>query len=531
MTLDQVNNIIMWVLSVLCMVNAVAQCFQCVHMLQLSGYHGKPYWTWCKEHPRALMPIIRILFVAVLLLLCICSTFLGGISQCVLMCLSITWGLISLWMCIPQKAKKPLVFTKRVQRMLLTYAILIGIYIAIVKITGAIFSLVWMPLCWAILIMIVPVLVALANWINTPIEKAVANHFIHDAERILREHKDLKIVGITGSYGKTSTKNFLHALLSTQYNTLMTPASFNTTMGVVRAIRENLNPTHEIFICEMGAKGVGEIKEICDIVHPQYGMITSIGEQHLESFHSIENIIKTKFELADAVPAEGFVCLNMDNEFIASREVTNTRVVPYTIAASGYHAENMEITQNGSKFTLVEPNGEKTEFSTKLLGEHNIQNIVGCLAMARELGIPAEKLVYPVRLLKPVSHRLELLPNGFIDDAFNSNPAGFRAALDVLKNFEGQRILVTPGMVELGEREAPLNEELGGYAASCCDWAVLVGERQAPPLKKGLLEAGFDESRIYVAKSLNDGLQFLNSLPREGKRTVLLENDLPDNYN
>ncbi|MBP5304098.1 MAG: UDP-N-acetylmuramoyl-tripeptide--D-alanyl-D-alanine ligase [Clostridia bacterium] len=518
----------MQVIFVLSFLYGVVEIFRYVHMLQLSGYQAKEYFHWCKEHPAAVLPLSRILMVLLVFLF----TFVAnGVSQQWWLIgyeiITIVFLLYSLVVAFPQKAKKPLVFTKRVWRFLITYAIVYGVYLGAFGMANLLLE----SFYWVFFFVFVPFLVFVVNGINLPIEKAIANHFIKDAKRILAEHKDLIVIGITGSYGKTSTKNFLHDVLSAKYNTFMTPASFNTTMGVVRAIRENLKPSHEVFICEMGAKGVGEIKEICDIVHPQYGLITSIGEQHLETFLSVDNIIKTKFELADAIPSDGFVCLNYDNEYIANHKVTNTRVVPYTVAGTGYHAENIQVSSSGNSFTFVEPSGEKTEFTTKLLGVHSIQNIIGCLALARELGVPAQKMVYPVRLLKPVQHRLELLPNGFIDDAFNSNPAGFRAALDVLKSFEGQRILVTPGMVELGEREAALNEELGAYAANCCDWAVLVGERQAPPLKKGLLKAGFDEQKIYVAKSLNDGLRFLNTLPMQGKRTVLLENDLPDNYN
>ena len=161
---------------------------------------------------------------------------------------------------------------------------------------------------------------------------------------------------------------------------------------------------------------------------------------------------------------------------------------------------------------------------------HNIQNLAGCIAVAYRLGISLPEMAYAVRLLKPVEHRLQLLPNGYIDDAYNSNPAGFRGALDVLKQFDAERVLVTPGMVELGERQDALNRELGEYAANCCDIAVLVGLKQAPPLREGLLAVGFPEQHILVVPTLNEGLQALNQLPCNGTRIVLLENDLPDNF-
>jgi UDP-N-acetylmuramoyl-tripeptide--D-alanyl-D-alanine ligase len=152
------------------------------------------------------------------------------------------------------------------------------------------------------------------------------------------------------------------------------------------------------------------------------------------------------------------------------------------------------------------------------------------MAVAHRLGVSLKEMVYPVRMLKPVEHRLQLLPNGFIDDAYNSNPAGFRGALDTLAAFDAQRVLVTPGMVELGERQDALNRELGEYAATRCDFAVLVGLKQAPPLKEGLLAGGFPEDRLFVAATLQEGLAWVNKLPNAGQRIVLLENDLPDNF-
>ena len=525
------------VLLVLTLLHAIAQSLHLVHMLQLSGYHNNVYGRWCNEHMAKVVPLSRIFCLLTLLLLALQPVIFAWAPLevfLVIACIGLFAGLLG---ALPRQAKKPLVFTKRVWRLLVTFAILLAVYVLLWEhLIG--FDAGWsLAVGAAILLLLVPLLVPFANLINAPIEKAVANWYVKDAKRILAEHPDLTIIGITGSYGKTSTKNFLYGMLSAQYNTLMTPESYNTTMGVVRTIRERLKPSHEVFIVEMGAKGLGEIKEICDIVHPQYGLLTSVGEQHLESFGSIENIVKTKFELYDAIPENGFICVNGDNDLICkelkARERDGKDVVTYGVAENStadYRATNVSVSGAGCRFTLCDPNGGETAFGTKLLGGHNAQNITGCLALAAKLGVPAEKLVYAVRLLKPVRHRLELLPNGFIDDAFNSNPAGFRSALETLKAFSGQRVLVTPGMVELGEREAALNEELGAYAADCCDLAILVGERQAPPLKKGLLSAGFDEGNIYVAKSLADGLNFLKTIPANGQRTVLLENDLPDNY-
>ena len=492
------------------------------HMLQLNSYRPERYKKWCADNDKKLVNIPR-----VLPFLCVLSLWLAGKAPLwVMYAVCAAVFLLAALLNWPKKAKKPLVVTARVKRLFVTQAIL----------CGGILCLVLLPAHRGVALigmagMVVWLFTGLTNLINSPIEKAIADGYVKDARKRLAAMPHLTVVGITGSYGKTSVKNFLSALLAVKYNVLMTPGSYNTTMGVVRTIREMLRPSHEILIAEMGAKQVGDIKEICDLVHPTYGILTSIGEQHLETFGSVNNIVATKFELVDAIPAEGMAFLNGDNDYIRSRQVTVPKTV-YGGADSGadYRYSDITVDIHGCQFTLTAPDGESCRYTTHLLGAHNIQNLAGCMALAHHLGISLKEMVYPVRLLKPVEHRLQLLPNGYIDDAYNSNPAGFRSALDTLSGFAAQRVLVTPGMVELGQRQDALNRELGEYAATRCDWAVLVGIKQAPPLKEGLLAGGFPEERIYVAATLKEGLNFVNNLPREGERIVLLENDLPDNF-
>jgi len=168
-------------------------------------------------------------------------------------------------------------------------------------------------------ILLTPLFVILVNLLNSPLERAISNWYISDAKRILREMPHLIVIGITGSYGKTSTKYFLAKLLSYKYNTLMTPGSFNTPMGVVKTVREQLRPIHDVFVCEMGAKHVGDIKELCDLVNPRYGILTAIGPQHLDTQGTMENIEKTKFELPYALPDDGTAFLSYDYDRIRNR--------------------------------------------------------------------------------------------------------------------------------------------------------------------------------------------------------------------
>ena len=319
---------------------------------------------------------------------------------------------------------------------------------------------------------------------------------------------NLTVIGVTGSYGKTSVKFYLNTLLKAKYNVLMTPESYNTPMGVVKTVRGSLRATHEIFICEMGAKYVGDIKELCDIVHPKHGILPSIGPPHLARCKSLPQEKNTKFEPDGAKT----YLLNSDSK---------------------YKAKLISVGDKGTTFEVTTPDGEKEEFTTKLIGTHNCLNILGAIAVSHELGISLAELRPQVRRLESVPHRLELSKRvgmTLIDDSYNSNPSGTKAALETLSFFEGEKILVTPGMVELGDKQEEYNCEFGRNAATVCDYVALVGERQTKSIYKGLIEAGFDESHIFVSPALGDALAKVGAIRTDKKKIVLLENDLPDNY-
>lgn len=516
-----------------------------VHMFQQNSYKPREYMEWMRVHSNVGRLLGKCLYGMISLPL----VLIGGRGCVIAACVMNKMTMI---VNKPHAAKKPLVYTKRVKRMLITTALiyLIGVLLALFLPIGeyriALTELATttiedityrLQICAGILtglFIIQPFLILLVNLINRPIEKGIDQHYINDAVRILKEMPDLKIIGVTGSYGKTSVKYFLSTLLSCRYNVLHTPGNYNTTLGVVRTIREQMKPFHEIFICEMGAREVGDIKEICDLVHPDYGIITSIGPQHLQSFHTIENIIGTKFELADAIPEDGKVFLNYDNEYIRTHKI-NKNVISYGTVEEDidFRAYDIEVSPRGSSFKMKDENGEEYEFHTRLVGNHNVQNIAGAIAVAHTLGIPMEKLKYPVKQLESVEHRLQLKKQGnriILDDAYNSNKNGFEAALDTLAMFKELRILMTPGMVELGEKQYDENKEVGVYAADKCDYAVLIGKEQTKPIQDGLLEAGFAQNKMIVVDTLQEAFQMVNAIPDEKQKVVLIENDLPDNY-
>ncbi len=497
-----------------------------VHMFQQNSYKPREYMEWMQVHSNIGRLLGKCLYAVVAVLLVLIGNTGCLIAACFM-------NVMTILVNKPHPAKKPLVYTMRVKRMLITTAVIYIAGILASLLAGAYAA----RACKCILLLLCisqPFLILLVNWLNRPIEQGIDRHYINDASRILRDMPNLKIIGVTGSYGKTSVKYFLSTLLSSQYNVLHTPGNYNTTLGVVRTVRERMKPFHEIFICEMGAREVGDIKEICDLVHPDYGIITSIGPQHLQSFHSIENIINTKFELADAVPESGKVFLNYDNEYIRAHK-TIGNAISYGTAGEDitYRAYDIAVSPRGSTFKMKDADGEEYEFHTRLVGNHNVQNIAGAIAVANTLGIPMEKLRYPVKQLESVEHRLQLIKQGnriLLDDSYNSNKNGFEAALDTLAMFKELRILMTPGMVELGEKQYDENKEVGIYAADKCDYAVLVGKEQTKPIQDGLLEAGFASNRMIVVDTLQEAFQMVNAIPDEKQKVVLIENDLPDNY-
>ena len=449
-------------------------------MLQQNSYRNDRYSRWLstsQDSTSAMRPVSGAVLLASL------STLTPAIwiSAGLICAVSLTNTIIL----ARKKYKKPLVMTRRASRILLTMLLLAAIptviclFVCRAQGTSLIFvaDIILAAFCFS------QSFALAANWLLKPVEANINRKYYQDAERILRGMPDLKIIGVTGSYGKTSTKHYLNRILSEKYDVMMTPGSFNTTMGVIRTVREYLKPYNEVFIVEMGAKQPGDIKEICDPVHPEIGIVTAVGEQHLESFKTIENVQRTKFELIDSLPTDGLAVVNNDFPFVANRKVDNVKCIRYAVSECGsaqYIAEDIRYSAHGTSFTVVTPTGEKFGFSTHLVGECNVSNLLAAIIVALRLEVPIEKISYAVNDIQQVEHRLNMkrTPGGvtIIDDAFNSNPTGSKMALDVLKMMTGgRRIIVTPGMIELGERQEELNAKFGEYIAGAADIAIIVG--------------------------------------------------------
>lgn len=505
-----------------------------LQMMQQNSYRNDRYFKWW-HMSKDYASMSRISDLAVFLLL------VSMFPKVVTLPIAIAVFAAKAAALLKKKYKKPLVMTKRVWRLLTAMTVVTLVVAALacspsadaaVNITAIGAALTAMAvLSWGV--------IAVANAAMQPVEKSINNSYVNDAKRIINEMPSLKVVGITGSYGKTSTKHYLNRILSEQFNVVMTPGSYNTPMGVTRTVRELLKPYTEIFICEMGAKQIGDIKEICDIVHPQYGIITAVGEQHMESFKTIENVQRTKFELADALPAEGFCVVNDDFPYVANRDISNTACLRYAVQATGhadYSARNIEYSEHGTRFDLADAKGDTIlTLETRLVGECNISNLLAAVIVAMRLGVPAEKIRYAVSQIEQVEHRLNMkrTPGGvtIIDDAFNSNPHGSRMALDVLARMNrGKRIVVTPGMIELGDRQQALNEAFGEHVAETVDVAIVVGQYNRDAIVAGIKKSGkLNEENLVIVDSFAEAQQRLATILKPGD-TILYENDLPDTF-
>lgn len=439
--------------------------------------------------------------------------------------------------------KKALVFTQRATRLYIANIVISGILILLPILLYLILEGSLILVLILILAFLVyryqPDVMLLANTLMVPVEKSINQGFYDSAQKKIKTREDLKVVGITGSFGKTSTKFIVGTILKEKHNVLNTPESYNTPMGLSKVINNELNKDHEVFIAEMGAREIGEIKEVAELCQPNIGVITSIGPVHIETFKNIDNIMKTKYELIEELPADGIAIFNYDNEYLKKlADKTFKEKLLYgleDIENLDVYADDIVVSELGSTFTLRNKEGNSISCTTKLLGKHNIYNILAGACVAISLGMSFEDISKGISKIEPIPHRLNIIDSGtgviVIDDAFNSNPIGTKAALDVISQFkDGRKIIVTPGMIELGAMEEDANREFGNNIGKVCDYAILVGEKRTKPIYDGLMEVSFNPANIFIVNNLDEATEILGKITRP-KDVVLFENDLPDNYN
>lgn len=518
-----------------------------LHMMQLEGYSNGNYLKWLKEFRYKVFGTKINIPVIVSVIFPLITLIPGTGKKLLLPASIIVWSVLTILSTEFKKenVKKDLVYTKRALRLLASMYIvnilILVISVVIYCLISAEFFLYYpvLLIIGTLLYYIAPYTLCLANILVKPIEKAINQYYYDMAKSKVRSFENLRIVGITGSYGKTSTKFITATILEEKFNVLKTPESYNTPMGVSKVINNTLTDEYDAFVVEMGARKIGEIKEMAELAGPKIGVITSIGPTHLDTFINIDNIMKTKYELIESLPPDGIAIFNYDNQYVRKlADKTFKEKILYgteNIELLDIYATNIEVSEFGSTFILNDKKGNSIKCETKLLGKHNIGNLLAGAAVGVALGLTFEEIARGIKKIEPVPHRLQLINPGtgviIIDDAFNSNPVSSKAALDVISQFrEGRKIIVTPGMIELGEEEEEANRQFGRYIGETCDYVILVGKKRTIPIYEGIFEKDFKKDNVFVVNSLKEATEVLQKIVRP-KDVVLFENDLPDNYN
>ncbi len=350
--------------------------------------------------------------------------------------------------------------------------------------------------------------------ILSPLDWAVKKILVARAAARLKTFPNLKIIGITGSYGKTTMKETLATILSERYQVLKTPENINTPIGIARLILNQLNSQTEILIVEMGAYQRGDIRELCAITPPDVAMLTGINEAHLELFGSIANTIEAKFEIVKYAKPQALVVLNEDNNLVKEN----------------YHK------YVGNRKALWFKNTHEIPFglTVPILGRYISSTISACVIIAKELGLSDDQIMRGIGKIKPIPHRLQRIDSGngviVIDDSYNGNPAGVREAIEVLGSFQKERkVYITPGLVEMGEATESVHQEVGRQLAKVADLVILIKNSVTPYIAAGLTAHGFDSSKIIWFDSALKAHADLGQIIKAGD-VVMFQNDWPDNY-
>lgn len=515
--------------------------YNTIKIWQLNGYSlNKTYLSLKDKKFKEVGKLLVNSFLSFSLMLIFNIFVIGVLKNSYFTYISIIFYLIFSYVVISNNlkanSKNKLVVTKRMIRFLIVFAVLnIALSFSVIYLgySFSTFTLIAMIGLTPILSLLTFVLACL---IVFPIEELIKLHYKNKAKNKIKNKTNLKIIGITGSYGKTSVKNILFTILSEKYNVEKTPNSFNTEMGICKTINEGLNENADFLILEMGADKLHDIKKLCKIACPTYSILTGINNQHLKTFKTIDNIIKTKYELIENTKDDGICVFNAESEEVKKLFDKTTNKNKYLVFLEkeneNIYAKNIKTTTNGTTFEMIIENNAPIVVNTKLLGKHNVQNILLASFLCYKLGLNLKEINNGISKITPTLHRLELIKNNdlnIIDDSFNSNKDGAKCALEVFKEFPNSRIVITPGLVELGEAQQEENIILGEELSNVADYVIIVNKINRESLIKGLEKGNFNKDKIFVCDDFQQANLKLNSLTKPND-SILFLNDLPDNY-
>lgn len=358
------------------------------------------------------------------------------------------------------------------------------------------------------------------------------------ASQVISQNPRLTVIGITGSYGKTTTKEFLTTILQSKFKVLSTQEHKNSEMGIAQTILKDLKLEHKIFVVEMGAYKKGGIKLLCDIVNPRFGIVTGVTVQHLSLFGSMENLLSAEggYELARALPSGGTLFLNADNNYcldLFKKLNTYGKINKKLYAENGNKlnakiwAENVEVLPNSLSFVALTRDKQMAHFKVNVLGRHNLQNLLGAILIAKELDMSLEEISKAAESIKPEQAGIVAKQGvhgiNIIDSSYSSNPDGAVADLETLKLFSGKRIVVMPCLIELGKESKNMHQKIGKKIVEVCDLAIITTKDKFDDLKIG---AGDKADKIIFMENSQD---IFNKITTELKDNdaVLLEGRVP----
>lgn len=548
------GEILLAVIAVVWLAGTWVRIYRQARFFQIEEYMILRYLRWWLQQRERVLPkrTLTVAFAGVSL----AAVFSEAPDSPLPALIAIIAGIAAAWPPDEGEIKKAFVRTPRATRILgvsfLVAVVDISTYLifaSMLDIRSDTFQIIVVTIAGLILYLTTPIILACGSLLMYPTEAFLRRRFLTRANAVLAEIQPT-VVGITGSYGKTTTKTFLAQILNGRYKTYPTPKSYNTMMGVCRAINEDLANDYSIeyFIVEMGAYVEGEIRRICDLTPPRIAVVVEVGPQHLERFGDIDNIVAAKYEIIQALPPDGVGVFNWDNHYVREmyqREHPQTRIAvskdiaplpPYQDGAGPrFVAANISESIYGLTFTIKDRETDEIEaFTVPLPGEHNVTNILLATAVAVHEGMPLRDVALRARRLEPAESRLtEIITRegiSIINDGYSANPVGVVGALKTLGlRDSGRRLVITPGMIELGELHESENQKLGQLMAQHATDVILVGSEQTAPVKAGLDSRDFPADRVQVVEQLRDAMAWYQTNLKAGD-TVMFLNDLPDTY-
>lgn len=514
------------ILSLALMVVAVKH----LGILQSCGYSNKKYLKWLKKPNNMALSRLALLatccaFASCVISLCFC--FAGEWASIISLVAYVIFIVLYIYAEAKSTISSPSKLTARYKRLyIVCFVVLTIISYIVITLLNFIYAVCGNTLfgilkycLLAIIPILLPLILCLGNLVDKIYEVPKNAGYVKRAKAKIAD-SNIRIIGVTGSCGKTSVKCILSQMLQKKYRVLSTPRSYNTPQGLALTINGANLDDYDILIAEMGARHLGDIAELCSICPPDYSVITAICPQHLESFFSLSNIVKGKGEIAQHTKNTCFIssgCADYFGDMPCKKAVCNC-------------VENVVCSSNGVSFTL-KLGGKSVDVASKLLGEHSAYNIGLCAMVAYELGVSLNDIADAIASLNFVEHRLQLIQsNGvnILDDGYNSNILGAEEAINVLKSFGGKRVVVTPGLVELGVLDEQENTALGEKLVGV-DRVILVGDTLVGFVKNGYLSAGGSQESLDIVPSLQAAQNLLKDYITAGD-SVLFLNDLPYMY-